>query len=285
MRRQVGTSHAIALLVAMACAVTATASAAELVRFETVEFRVAQIQQRQARERGETPQAAPDTIEGYLSKPEGSGPFAAVVYLHGCGGLSKSTRNRMGDFMTGWGYVSLAVDSFTTRGIKHSCDQAMPSRQGDALAALLYLSKLPFVDPQRIAVVGSSQGGIVAMRLASTQSVNLFAVPDELKFRAAVAYYPLCGVATRQLAIPTTIVIGELDDWTPAKDCELWMKLRDGKGAPVKLIVYPGAYHSFDNPNLAEGRRLFGHWLKYDADAAERSIREMRDFLAAQLAN
>jgi dienelactone hydrolase len=206
------------------------------------------------------------------------------VYLHGCNGLSKNARDRVAKLMTGWGYVSLAVDSFTTRGIKESCDQLLPSGQADALGALHYLSKLAFVDPHRIAVIGSSRGGIIALQVASSHPVDLFAVPDELKFKAAVAYYPLCGVATDQLTIPTIILIGELDDWTPAKDCERWMERRAGKGAPVKLVIYPGAYHAFDFQNLGDGRRLFGHWLKYDANAAERSILEMHDFLAAQLA-
>ena len=122
------------------------------------------------------------------------------------------------------------------------------------------------------------------MELASTHAVSLFAISDELKFKAAVAYYPLCGVATQQLSIPTIILIGELDDWSPAKDCERWMERRAGKGAPVKLVTYPGAYHSFDLPNVGKGRQFFGHWLKYDADAAQRSVLEMREFLAAQLA-
>jgi len=56
------------------------------------------------------------------------------------------------------------------------------------------------------------------LELASTHAVSLFAISDELKFKAAVAYYPLCGVATQQLSIPTIILIGELDDWMPAKD-------------------------------------------------------------------
>jgi dienelactone hydrolase len=275
---------ALAILAALVCAQT-TASAEELVRFDSAQYRVGQIQQRQARERGEIPASAPaETIEGYLSKPEGSGPFAAVVYLHGCNGLSKNARDRVAKLMTGWGYVSLAVDSFTTRGIKESCDQLLPSGQADALGALHYLSKLAFVDPHRIAVIGSSRGGIIALQVASSHPVDLFAVPDELKFKAAVAYYPLCGVATDQLTIPTIILIGELDDWTPAKDCERWMERRAGKGAPVKLVIYPGAYHAFDFQNLGDGRRLFGHWLKYDANAAERSILEMHDFLATQLA-
>jgi hypothetical protein len=29
---------------------------------------------------------------------------------------------------------------------------------------------------------------------------------------------------------------------------------------------------------------MFGHWLKYDADAAQRSVGEMHDFLQAQFA-
>jgi dienelactone hydrolase len=62
----------------------------------------------------------------------------------------------------------------------------MPAQQGDALDALSYLSKLPFVDPKRIAVVGASAGGIVALELASTHDVNFFAVSDEVNFKAAV---------------------------------------------------------------------------------------------------
>jgi dienelactone hydrolase len=276
-------SRLILSLVATADVQTA-ASAEQPVQFDSAPYVVGQMQQRQAIERGETLPKLTTTIEGYLSKPDGAGPFPAIVYLHGCNGLSKTTRARVADQMTGWGYVALAVDSFTSRGIKQACTGGMPARQADALGGLLYLSGLAFVDLKRIAVVGSSQGGIVALRLASTESVKLFALPDDLKFKAAVAYYPLCGVASRQLAIPTIILIGELDDWTPAKDCELWMKWRAGQGAPVKLVVYPGAYHAFDVPTLRDGRRLFGHWLKYDPDAATRSISEMQEFLATELA-
>jgi dienelactone hydrolase len=253
-----------------------------LVRFESVPFRADEIRQRQELDRGKTPKP-PDTVEAYLSKPEGGGPFPAIVYLHGCGGLSRSTRGDIAELMTGWGYVTLAVDSFATRGLKDSCDNLMSAREGDALAALRHLSSQSFVDPQRIAVVGSSQGAIVALQLVSTRP-NFFAVPDGLKFKAVVAYYPECSFATEQLTLPTIILIGELDDWTPARDCERWMARRAGKGAPVKLVVYPGAYHGFDDPTWRDGLQAFGHWIKYDADAAQRSVAEMHEFLVAQFA-
>jgi hypothetical protein len=57
-----------------------------------------------------------------------------------------------------------------------------------------------------------------------------------------------------------------------------------GEGPAPKLVVYPGAQHRFDDPKLASGKRLFGMWMKYDADAADRSKLETRDFLAAKLA-
>ena len=52
--------------------------------------------------------------------------------------------------------------------------------------------------------------------------------------------------------------------------------------SPMKLIVYPGAYHVFDAPG--PGRRYFGHWLEYNAAADEAAKEEVRRFLAEHLA-
>jgi dienelactone hydrolase len=270
-----------ALCAAILCS-TLAAAAEELVRIESARLRLGDFQKLQVNEHGEA-SSPPDVVQAYLSKPEGDGPFPAIVYLHGCGGLSRSTREAIAALMTAWGYVTLAVDSFSTRGLNSSCDNLISGREGDALAALHHLSVQKFVDPRRIAVVGSSQGAIVALQLASDRP-NFFAIPDDLKFKAVVAYYPECSIATERLTLPTIILIGELDDWTPAKDCERWMERRAGKGASVRLVVYPGAYHGFDDPDWPDGQRMRGHWIKYDADAAQLSIVEMRNFLAAQIA-
>jgi dienelactone hydrolase len=272
----------LVLAVLSACVFTnVVAYPEELVRFESTPFRASQIQDRLARERGETLRVTADAIDGYLSKPEGNGPFAAIVYLHGCAGLSENVRKNIARLTTGWGYVSLAVDSFAPRGIKDQCTHLAPYRLGDALAALSYLSRLSFVDSQRIAVVGSSQGAQVALKLASTYE-KTFDLSHDLKFIAAVAYYPPCGTITEDLMLPALILIGERDDWTPARDCELWTTWQLNRGAPAKLVVYPGAYHAFDVSALADGMERFGHWLKYDASATAASVQEMQSFLASQ---
>ena len=89
---------------------------------------------------------------------------------------------------------------------------------------------------------------MVALQSAPNHQAEIFDVPRDRKFKAAVAYYPLCSVAPEELVVPALIMIGELDDWTPATDCERWMKRRADRGAPVKLIVYPGAWHAFGSP-------------------------------------
>jgi dienelactone hydrolase len=83
-------------------------------------------------------------------------------------------------------------------------------------------------------------------------------------------------------------MIGELDDWTSAEGCRQLAEGHDdygvsrrSEGAPIKLIVYPGAYHGFDSPALKTPKELFGHRLEYNQAAAEQSAVALRAFLDA----
>jgi len=255
-----------------------------VVRFPSARYLVGELTQRLTHERGETLATPPaDTIEGHLLRPPGDGPFPAIVHLHGCGGLTATRLNDANQFRR-WGYVTLMVDSFTTRGIKDDClGEHMISRDADAFGALVYLASLSFVDANRIVVVGYAQGGEAALQLASDQPAKIFDVPDKLKFKAAVAYYPSCGAAFDRLAIPTLVLIGGRDDWALAASCERLLRRFDASGASLKVTVFPDAYHSFDDPAVRGGVLFFGHELRYDEVVATRAAGETRDFLAAHL--
>ncbi len=265
------------------------AQAGDLVSFDSGRYVVGSLQQRLARERGEVVARPPaERIQGYLSKPDGAGPFAAVVHLHGCGGLSGERRIAAEKQFTALGYVTLVVDSFTTRAIKESCSGRgpLPSRQADAIGALEYLATLPFVDAKRIALVGYSQGGDAALSIATASEVTVFEVPRGLSYRAAVAYYPMCGAAGDELAIPTLILAGEYDDWARASECTRLLRRWDHNSAALWVTIFPEAYHDFDNPRAtAYGTRYFGHWLRYNAEAAEAAAGRTRDFLATELSS
>jgi dienelactone hydrolase len=183
-----------------------------------------------------------------------------------------------------WGYVAFFVDDFTTRGIKETCAVDFEEGTSDAYGALELLSRLPYVDANRIAVIGYSQGADTALAIASSRLAPAFETSNSPKFKAAAAFYPPCeNQANVKLEIPTLILIGESDNVTPAADCDRLARQQPGGHPPVKLVIYPDASHGFDNPEFGDGVGLLGMTLKYDRSAAERSWSETRDFLAANL--
>ena len=99
-----------------------------------------------------------DRLQGDLAKPDGAGPFPAVVGLHGCAGMHDTTKQRLADELVAWGYVVLLVDSFATRGIDQACTSGgltnFFNRRQDAYGALVLLGRQTFVDPRRVAAVG-----------------------------------------------------------------------------------------------------------------------------------
>ena len=265
----------VAILVALAG--RSPASAEELVKFASVAPRTPAAQQR---DRGRSKSA----IQGYLTKPKGDGPFPAVALLHSCLGLP-ADRRAIADRLASWGYVALFVDDFATRGLKETCAVDFGAGAADAFGALLYLSKLSYVDARRIGAIGYSQGADTALTIASSRFAAAFAVPDNLRFKAVAAFYPPCeNQAGARLTIPTAILIGAADEVTPAADCEKLAKAQPGGRSELKLIVYPGAAHLFDDPSFAEAKSLLGMRLKYDPSAAERSQSDLREFLAGKLA-
>jgi dienelactone hydrolase len=177
--------------------------------------------------------------------------------------------------------VALTVDSLGSRGIANVCGGGgAPEQAFDAYAALRYLSQLDFVDPARVAVLGQSMGG----------SAVLYAVDRELaaqyfneRFRAAIAYYPGCGIGAAMMTAPTLMLIGEADDWTPTEPCREMIKHARTDGAMITLTVYPGAYHAFDVAQLKPGMCVLGHWVEYDEAAARDAEQKLRGFLAANL--
>lgn len=264
-QRRRGSLFYLAVLLALPFLVSA--ASAETVHFPSATTPPTPLQQRLFQERGQPIASQPTTeLVGDLYRPVGTGPFPAVVLLHGCAGRSSKEReDATGARFAALGYALLIVDSFQTRGITQHCvgpllaiDRAM-----DAYGGLLYLAGLPFIDPDRIAVIGYSEGAIAALSAVALAGLEtLF----DRHFRTAIAYYPLCGA--ENFAVPTLILIGERDDWTPAHLCQEVMAKRSDRGAPVRLFVYPDAYHSFNSPGAA--RTSFGHHLEYN-EAADRA--------------
>ena len=240
----------------------------------------------------ESPLASSHPLQGYLRQPGGAGPSPAVVLLHGCHGNWARLDERWGKRIASRGYVTLTVDSFGPRGLK-KCDDNPPNDLLQDLAldgyrALNFLVRDPLIDPARVAVLGFSNGGRLALMSVEHGSLEQ-ASPN--KFRAAIAFYPPCRQFKGNMTVPTLILIGERDDLTPAEECRNMVDGRDGWGisrqkgwgAPIKLIVYPGAYHGFDASNLTTPIMVLGHHLEFNQSATDQSIVALREFLDATI--
>jgi dienelactone hydrolase len=237
----------------------------------------------------ESPLASSQPLQGYLRQTNIPGPSPAVVLLHGCNGNWQRLDERWGKRIASWGYVTLTVDSFGPRGIQNTCGGGAPVDLAfDAYRALKYLVQQPFVDPARVAALGFSQGGWLALTSVEHGAVEQ---TSQNKFRAAIAFYPPCLGFKGNMTVPTLILIGELDDWSPAEECRNMVEGRDdwgisrhkGEGVPIRLIVYPDAYHSFDVPSLKAPIEYFGHHLEFSQPATDRSIGALRAFLGATI--
>ncbi|WP_245310139.1 dienelactone hydrolase family protein [Bradyrhizobium jicamae] len=237
----------------------------------------------------ESPLAGPQALQGYLRLPDGAGPSPAVVLLHGCGGAWRGIDARWGKRLADWGYVTLTIDRFGARGITSACTGGMPpATLHDAYRALNFLGGQSSVDMNRVAVVGFSQGAMLALLSVERGEIERSATE---KFRAAVGFYPPCSGLKGNMTVPTLIMIGELDDWAPAQECRNLAEGRDdwgisrekGKGFPIEIIVYPGAYHDFDVPNFATPVKVLGHHLEFNEAARDQSVDALRKFLYATI--
>ncbi|MCF6120362.1 prolyl oligopeptidase family serine peptidase [Mesorhizobium muleiense] len=151
---------------------------------------------------------------------------------------------------------------------------------GIAYGALEFLTTLGFVDSRRVALMGFSAGGIAVL-----QAVQLGAAEALMKqkFQAAIAYYPSCSVTSGEMAVPTLILVGERDDWTPASACRKMMERRSGKGTPPNSSSTRTPRTHSDAENLKTAISSFGHFLRYNELAANRSFQDSHVFLSETL--
>lgn len=213
------------------------------------------------------PGRSPTTLDGYIFRPTGSGRHPALVFLHGCDGMFNRTTGLIGRRERDWaaefvpaGYVVLLVDSFGSRNHGEMCSQRGFDRElylrrpRDAYGALLFLQAQPFVQADRIGVIGWSQGGGAVLYAIRAQGIGRPIQLPQGGFRAAVAFYPASCDERRQQGwasqTPLLALLGAEDVWTPAAPCKTFLDDAAGRGSRIEVQVYPGAYHGFDRADL-----------------------------------
>jgi dipeptidyl aminopeptidase/acylaminoacyl peptidase len=106
-------------------------------------------------------------IPAYVRKPGGPGPFPVVLMIHGGGrseaatyGMGRSQQSPTEDFIKA-GWAIYAIDYRPTSRMMEEIEI------DDGVEAVKVIRKLPFVEPDRLGILGGSHGGHLASRLMS----------------------------------------------------------------------------------------------------------------------
>jgi dienelactone hydrolase len=200
------------------------------------------------------------TLKATVFRPDGNGPFPAIVGMHDCGGLMNpagviaSKYREWAQLLVKDGFIVLFPESYGSRGMGNQCATrnrpVRPDRErvADANASRRWLESQPDVRPDHISLMGWSNGGSSVLWTVRPQRKS----DDKRDFRSAVALYPGCRrleTTAWSTRVPTLILIGGADDAASAQDCEHMVAGAKGRSARISIVVYPGAFHDFDHPN------------------------------------
>jgi dienelactone hydrolase len=239
-------------------------------------------------------------LTGYVFKPAGTGPFPAVVMLHGrAGPYSSNARGKYsaetlslrhkewGAFWAERGYLGLHVDSFGPRGFfkgfpihSYSSRPAQVNEQTvrplDARGALEYLRGRGDVAADRIGVQGWSNGAMTVLALLGAAPVA-----GEVRFRAALALYPGCREQEKQdyhPYAPLLMLVAGDDEEVSADACVRLAEKLVARGEETSHVLYAGAQHAFDDPGSRKQA------LPANRTATDDAKRRAGSFFASRLA-
>lgn len=222
------------------------------------------------------------TMKGYLAYDDGiPGKRPGILVVHEWWGHNEYARKRA-RMLAELGYVALAVDMYGEgKQATHPDDAGKFSgeiRRNMELgrkrfsAARKLLAEHRFTDPERIGAIGYCFGGGVVLQMAR-DGVDLAGVAS---FHGGLT----TDAPAKPGAVKAKILVatGAEDKFVPPDQVEAFEREMKAAGAGFRVISYPGAMHSFTNPDADAYGKKFNLPLAYDAEADRKSWDEMRRF-------
>jgi len=247
--------------------------------------------------------------ESKMFKPDGAGPFPALVIMPTCDGQSYTMNTfDWAKRALDHGYVALVIDPLDPRGVTDNCGR--PRRVPisrlleDAFDAAAHLRRQPFVDRERVGYLGFSLGAMVGL---GASGANYAHFPGGKPFRAIVSAYPMCvhenvnpklgpgypvdvQYMPDKVVVPLLVLIGDQDTMAgpPMNGCKRMSDERKALGAPIDYVIYP-ATHAWDVRELGTGglhdknANDDDEFFAYNPEVTEQSARDAFAFLDAHL--
>ncbi len=223
-------------------------------------------------------------VEIFWEKPEGPGPFPALILVHGHQGIKKVGAENIamsGYFpeIIGKGFVAIAVSQSgygKTAGLPDNCGK---TSQEALKTAIRFARGQKFIQGNKIALAGSSMGASVSALVAaqdeklagailssgiydqeeamlklgffSRQNENLDSLHDELQDESQNSYNNRSAIlVAEKIKIPLLIMTGLGDQIAPPEQSLSLHTKVQAAGGKSRLVIFPFAGHSI-HPGLS----------------------------------
>lgn len=226
--------------------------------------------------------AGDTTLKGYLAHDDESGDKRpGVLVVHEWWGHNDYARKRA-RMLAELGYVALAVDMYGEgKQASHPEDAGKFSNavmqntaEGRARfeAAMKLLQDHAQSDPGKIGAIGYCFGGAVVLHMAR------FGVP----LRGVVSFHGSLGTATPaksgEVTAKVLVCHGADDPFIPPEKVQAFKDEMEKAGVDYRFESYPGAVHSFTNPDADKFGKEFSIPLAYHPEADSKSWATMKSF-------
>jgi carboxymethylenebutenolidase len=209
-------------------------------------------------------------IRSFVARPAGSGPFPAIITIHGIFGLNPPDINLL-ERLAARGYLALA-HGWQSRDHDPADDLILE----DIRAAIGYLEGNESIDPARIGLVGFCRGGTIAMlaaaRIAELSAAVVFygqAVYEETDSDKPVSAIDLVD----DIRPPVLVFHGGEDIYFPIEDARRYRDRLKAAGKTHEFLEFPEADHAY----------FFEGAPNYNPDASSKSWDKMTEFLGGHL--
>ena len=222
-------------------------------------------------------------MKGYLAYDKNiKGKRPGVLVVHEWWGHNEYARKRA-RMLAEMGYAALAVDMYGDGKQAMHPDEAgkfssevmnnFDTAKARFTAAMDFLKKQHMVDSGEIAAIGYCFGGGVVLNMAR-QGFDLKGVAS---FHGSLV--PVKPAQPGAVKAKILVLHGGDDKFTTAEQIDAFKKEMKDAGADFQFITYPGAMHSFTNPDADAYAKKFNLPLGYNAEADKKSWEELGTFL------
>lgn len=222
------------------------------------------------------------TLKGYLATDNAKkGKRPGVLVVHEWWGQNEYARKRA-RMLAQLGYTALALDMYGDGKTADHPDDAgkfsselrknMPVAEARFKAAMALLQSQPSVDKDNIAAIGYCFGGGVVLEMARRG----------LDLKGVASFHGSLGTEhpahKGQVKAKVLVLNGADDPFTKPEQITAFKQEMADAGVDLRFINYPGAKHSFTNPQADTLGKRFNLPLQYNEQADKQSWAEMQRF-------